>query len=477
MINTLESLANEILLNILSNLTWFEIIESFWSINKRFNSLVCSIFSINYDRNKTGIIINEIDLSLNKYQSILLSIISNSNLSISIQRIYIDGRKSVFFDLISKWIFQENLIRFINLKSLILTRCFLSEILINNLSLLIQYQLDELILTIDKDSLEMFYNKYDSGKNARDQVQKLRVMYQEFIRQLFSSKCQLTSLRLDISQDNSLYQIHKCFSSSSSSDIYSNQIDNQLVTNCMTLRRLHIHVIHGYFIEHIIEHVPALKILSVVIEDSLAQEQLYHIKTKKFSSTIVNWYDKIPKLKCFTLYSHILVDLEFVYLKWILNSVNYVEKLKLRLHVNLTYQEDSMKRHYFIDANFINEYCLPDISKNLIIFNFYIRFKCQLLSDNNIQIIENSFKIHRFFIDHHWIKVKCFFDSIMSYQHISSTGMIKPKFFNSIKNYSHIFDWYHMKSLEVDLCPSIDLVLEQFDILFPHITSIQFNMG
>ncbi|CAF4061089.1 unnamed protein product, partial [Rotaria sordida] len=184
----------------------------------------------------------------------------------------------------------------------------------------------------------------------------------------------------------------------------------------------------------------------------------------------------IPKLKCFTLYSHILVDLEFVYLKWILNSVNYVEKLKLRLHVNLTYQEDSMKRHYFIDANFINEYCLPDISKNLIIFNFYIRFKCQLLSDNNIQIIENSFKIHRFFIDHHWIKVKCFFDSIMSYQHISSTGMIKPKFFNSIKNYSHIFDWYHMKSLEVDLCPSIDLVLEQFDILFPHITSIQFNM-
>ncbi|CAF5159010.1 unnamed protein product, partial [Rotaria sp. Silwood1] len=142
MINTLESLANEILLNILSNLTWFEMIQSFWSINKRFNSLVCSIFSINYGRNKSGIIISETDLSLNKYQSILLSIISNSNLSISIQRIYIDGAKSVFFDLISKWIFQENLIYFINLKSLILTRCYLSEILINNLSLLVQYQLD-----------------------------------------------------------------------------------------------------------------------------------------------------------------------------------------------------------------------------------------------------------------------------------------------------------------------------------------------
>ena len=93
-----------------------------------------------------------------------------------------------------------------------------------------------------------------------------------------------------------------------------------------------------------------------------------------------------------------------------------VEKLKLRLNINITYHEDSMKRHCFVDGNFINEYCMPDISRNLIIFNFYILFKCQLLSDNNIQTIKNSFKIHRFLIDHHWIKVKCFFDPIMSYQ-------------------------------------------------------------
>ncbi|CAF4147980.1 unnamed protein product [Rotaria sordida] len=292
MINTLESLANEILLNILSNLTWFEMIESFWSINKRFNSLVCSIFSINYGRNKSGIIISETDLSLNKYQSILFSIISNSTLSISIQRIYIDGAKSVFFDRISEWIFQENLICFINLKSLILTRCYLSEILINNLSLLVQYQLDELILTIDEDSLEMFYYEYESSKNGCDQVQKLTIMCQGFIRQLFSSKCQLTSLRLDISQDNSLFQIHDCLSSSFS-HIYSNQIDNQLVTNCMTLRRLHIHVIYGYFIEDIIEHVPALEILSVIIRDTLARQSLYPVTVKTFTPTIVNWYDKV----------------------------------------------------------------------------------------------------------------------------------------------------------------------------------------
>ncbi|CAF3423509.1 unnamed protein product, partial [Rotaria sp. Silwood2] len=116
-------------------------------------------------------------------------------------------------------------------------------------------------------------------------------MCQEFIRQLFSSKCQLTSLQLDISQDNSLFQIHDCFSSSFF-HIYSNEIDNQLVTNCMSLRRLHIHVIHGYFIEHIIEHVPPLETLSVIIRDSLASPLLYQIKFKTFPPTVVNWYDK-----------------------------------------------------------------------------------------------------------------------------------------------------------------------------------------
>ena len=72
MINTLESLANEILLNILSYLTWFEMIESFWSINKRFNSLICSIFSINYGGNKSGTIISETDLSLLYNEFILM---------------------------------------------------------------------------------------------------------------------------------------------------------------------------------------------------------------------------------------------------------------------------------------------------------------------------------------------------------------------------------------------------------------------
>ncbi|CAF1152880.1 unnamed protein product [Rotaria sp. Silwood1] len=180
MINTLENLANEILFNILSNLAWFEMIESFCGINKRFNSLICSVFSMNNDGNQSRIIITGTDLSLNKYQSIFCSLNSSSTLSASIKRLHIDGARSIFFDIISEWIFQENLIRFINLKSLILTRCYLSETLINNLSLLVQYQMDELILKIDKDSSEMLENQQESCVNDLNQG-KLKFLVKQFI--------------------------------------------------------------------------------------------------------------------------------------------------------------------------------------------------------------------------------------------------------------------------------------------------------
>ena len=44
------------------------------------------------------------------------------------------------------------MLRFPSLKSLVLTRCFLSGPLIENLSLLIENQLDELTLTFDEDA-------------------------------------------------------------------------------------------------------------------------------------------------------------------------------------------------------------------------------------------------------------------------------------------------------------------------------------
>ncbi|CAF4413628.1 unnamed protein product [Rotaria sp. Silwood2] len=330
---------------------------------------------MNNDGNQSRIILTATDLSLNKYQSIFCSINSNSTLSASIKRLHIDGARSTFFDIISEWIFQENLIRFVNLKSLILTRCYLSETLINNLSLLVQYQLDELILTIDKDSSKMFESQQESCVNDLNQV------YMRICHNVLQSKFQWIIIKL-----------------------------------------------------------------------------------------------VVPKLKCFILKSKINDDSKFVYLKWFLNNVNHVEKLKLRLDINIKWQKDLTKRYCFIDANFIRQYCMPDTSTNLIDFNFYIVFKYHLLSEN-IQTIENSFKIHEFFIDRRWINVKCFFDPIMTYQHISSISIIKPEVFDGIKDYSSIFDWKNIKYLKVDLYPSIYVFLKQFNIIFSHINCIQFDMG
>ncbi|CAF4123428.1 unnamed protein product, partial [Rotaria sp. Silwood1] len=109
MINTLESLSNEIILLIFSEIRWFEMIESFWTLNKRFHSLICSKLSIDYN----GIIISKRCLSFNKCHSIMTSEIFNwSYLFSSIKSIDINGTNSNCCDIISEWIFHEKVLRF-----------------------------------------------------------------------------------------------------------------------------------------------------------------------------------------------------------------------------------------------------------------------------------------------------------------------------------------------------------------------------
>jgi hypothetical protein len=124
--------------------------------------------------------------------------------------------------------------------------------------------------------------------------------------------------------------------------------------------------------------------------------------------------------------------LEFAYLKWILNNLNHIEKLKLRLKNNGLYAVDQAIRRSVIDANFIHQYCMPDTIINLKHFNFYIRSQCQLPMNNNVEKIIHSFKIHPIFIDHGWTNVKCFFDSTMSYQHLSSFMIYTPQYLNNL---------------------------------------------
>ncbi|CAF1262166.1 unnamed protein product [Rotaria magnacalcarata] len=157
MICTFETLPNEVLLIIFSYLSWFEKLR-LWSLNNRINNLICSIISINDNRQNSGIIIKELGLSYDKYYLRLLPLLNHSSLLLfcaAIRRMCFDGTNSIACDINYEWIFFQNndkkMLRFPFLKSLVLTRCWLSEPLIQNLSLLIEHQLDELTLTFDKD--------------------------------------------------------------------------------------------------------------------------------------------------------------------------------------------------------------------------------------------------------------------------------------------------------------------------------------
>ncbi|CAM4989521.1 unnamed protein product, partial [Rotaria socialis] len=127
MLSRLENLPDEILLMILSHIRWFELIESFWSLNQRFNALIHLKFSLN----KNQIVISHRDVSFNRCHMIITSSMYNlSSLFARIESIDIDGHYSNCCNIISEWIFHEKNIRFINLKRLILTQCYFTERLI-----------------------------------------------------------------------------------------------------------------------------------------------------------------------------------------------------------------------------------------------------------------------------------------------------------------------------------------------------------
>ncbi|CAF4508032.1 unnamed protein product [Rotaria sp. Silwood2] len=85
MISNLEMFPNEILLNVFCYLSWDEILIYLGSLNKRFNSLIYSIFSNNENR----IIFNKPDLSYQTFSSILLPLILNSSSFFSSKAKYI----------------------------------------------------------------------------------------------------------------------------------------------------------------------------------------------------------------------------------------------------------------------------------------------------------------------------------------------------------------------------------------------------
>ncbi|CAF4408349.1 unnamed protein product, partial [Rotaria sp. Silwood2] len=445
MITTLETIPNEILLMIFSHLSWFELVMSLSSLNKRFDRLICSILSKIDNKSNNGLVIINPGLSYNKCNSILLPLISNPLLPFAscIRRIHFDGTICNAADLSYKWLFDNDkkILHFPNLKSLILTRCLLVEPLIKSLPILIKYQLDELKLTFDKDIITLL--RYPNGLSAMGLRTEKLIMLEELILKLFSNQSRLISLQLDIACDDSYANLHRCLEphiTLASFSIFTRR------PSCLTLRRLYIHIKYTCFLERLIEYVPVLQQLSV------------------------------PKLESFTLKTSVDNDSEFAYLKWILNNLNHIKKLKIHLKSDALYETSKAIWKSVIDANFIRRYCLPDEAINLRNFDFYIFSKCKVPMIDIEEII-NSFKIHPFFVDHQWTNIKCFFDSITSYQHLTSSLNYTPRFSNCLINERNLFNWPQTRYVWMNLQPSLYLFLEQFNELFPNVSCIKLHMG
>ncbi|CAF2033763.1 unnamed protein product, partial [Rotaria magnacalcarata] len=353
-----------------------------------------------------------------------------SLLSSSIKYIHLNGNDSNSYDLIHQYFYYNNdkeSFCFPNLESLNITQCLLSKSLIDKLSLLIQYQLTELKLIIDEDAFQSFtYEEdYSSISCKRENVM---VMLEKFLCKIFSGQSQLISLHLDISEASS--SIHQCLKSRSST-FSSNNIVDLFHSNCLTLRYLHIHSQFPCFFEHLIEHVPNLEQLTICFQHLRINFAESYSNIQKLVTSNASWSNKVPKLKCFIFKSHIFNDLEFMYLKWLLNNVNHIRKLEIYLKSGEIFRADQSIWKSVIDANFVRQYCLPDKIVNLVDFDFYICSKRQL-AVVDIENVVTSFKINSFFIKHQWTNVSCFYDEDESCQYIFSSTKYKFRTFHTL---------------------------------------------
>ncbi|CAF4194321.1 unnamed protein product, partial [Rotaria sp. Silwood2] len=160
-------------------------------------------------------------------------------------------------------------------------------------------------------------------------------------------------------------------------------------------------------------------------------------------------------------------------MKWILNNLNHIKKFKLHLQIySVCLSSDGTIKNYVVDSHFIRQYCMSDVPINITDFQFYIVSECKLLS-KNIEKIINSFKTHQFFIDHQWANISCFYDPLMSYQHLSSSTVNTLQFMNGLHFEANIFTWPHIQDISIGLHPSLYLFLERLNEIYPNVSYIK----
>ncbi|CAF4694543.1 unnamed protein product, partial [Rotaria sp. Silwood2] len=220
-------------------------------------------------------------------------ILNSSLLSSNIKHIYVNGINSNSFDFIYQKIFYDDnnnnkeKIPFPNLTSLYITQCLLSERLIETLSFLIQYKLKQLTLTFHKEA----YVNFDYGQELSTTIsnrEKKINMYRQILCQIFSDRCQLTFLQLDI---NKFYSMHQCLKTRQS-HLPLNTVLDGYKSYCITLRDLYIRLDYTCFLEDLIEYVPNLEQLSVDLENLKRDNESYDENIQSPILTDGNWFNK-----------------------------------------------------------------------------------------------------------------------------------------------------------------------------------------
>ncbi|CAM4750629.1 unnamed protein product [Rotaria magnacalcarata] len=286
-------------------------------------------------------------------------------------------------------------------------------------------------------------------------IGQTNLSYKIFLTKLFPLISNCSSLI------NSIRHIHFDGSNSNSYDFFNK---NGNIHNYPNLKSLVLNQI--YLSELLIENLSLLiqyrlKELTLILDEDIF---------KKFD---------VKKLKYFILKCAVNYDGQLNYLKWFFNNLSNVEKIKIRLRINGVCKKSPIINESIVDANFIRKYLMSDTINNLIHFNFYIISICKLLSNYTERTI-NSFKIHPFFIERQWTNVKCLFDPIKFYQHLSSSSSCinnLSEYFPDLIFYSDIFFWPNLKYIEVDFHEKVHLYLERFNELFPNVSCIKFDMG
>ncbi|CAF5142187.1 unnamed protein product, partial [Rotaria sp. Silwood1] len=114
---------------------------------------------------------------------------------------------------------------------------------------------------------------------------KLITMVKKLISQLFSDKCQLILLRLDIGDDDNPLNIYECLTSCSNPS--STSISNKNQYCCWTLRYLYVGLKYTSFLEHLIER------LSVSFKKWMDLDFRSRSDIETLIKSNGNWFEKI----------------------------------------------------------------------------------------------------------------------------------------------------------------------------------------